>query len=158
MRRPVTATPPARGGPPRPSTTDALSITRSCTSASSRGSAVHDEAAVHAEGLTGHVARAIRGEEADDGGDVFGSLHAAERHRLLTLPRELLGRHAEQRALLARDLGPHVGLDEAGADAVDADPVRGVREREALGHADDGGLAGVVRQVRLAADLAGHGG
>src|SRR5919108_4793055 len=40
MRPRLTATPPARGGPPRPSITDALSITRSCTSGSSESAAV----------------------------------------------------------------------------------------------------------------------
>src|SRR5204863_4971217 len=118
---------------------------------------LHHEAAVHAEGLAGHVARAWRGEEADHRGDVFRRFHPSERHRRLSLPRELFGSHAEQCPLLARDLRPHVGLHEARADAVDADAVGAVREREALRHADDGRLAHVVGEVRPAADLAGHG-
>src|SRR5512134_2978631 len=73
MRPPATATPPSRGGPPRPSMTTALSITRSCTV---RLLAVHDEAAVDAERLAGHVGRPRRGQESDDVGHVLGALHA----------------------------------------------------------------------------------
>src|SRR6266545_245275 len=153
MRPPSTATPPGRGGPPRPSTTTASSITRSCTAGLL---AVHDEAAVDAQRLAGHVAGARRGEEADHGGDVFGAFHPPQRYRLLALAGELLRRLVEQRALLAGDLVPHVGLDEARTHAVEADAVGGVGECQALGHADDGGLADVVGQVGAAADLAGH--
>src|SRR5439155_222600 len=121
-----------------------------------RASAVHDEAAVDAERLPRHVAGAIGGEKSDDGGDVLGPLHAPERHRLGAPTRELLRGDAHHRALIARDLGPHVRLDEARAHAVDADPVLGVRQRQALGHADHGRLAHVVGQVVRAADLARH--
>ena len=40
-------------------------------------SLVHDEAAVHAERLAGHVARLARGEEADHVGHVLGAFHRA---------------------------------------------------------------------------------
>src|SRR5438552_18028575 len=76
---------------------------------STPASAVHDQAAVHAQGLAGHVARAVGGEETDDGGDVLGALHASQRHLRRAAPRELLGRDAHHRALVARDAGPHVG-------------------------------------------------
>src|SRR5437660_11900588 len=85
---------------------------------STRVSAVHDEAAVDAERLPRHVAGAIGGEKSDDGGDVLGPLHAPERHRLGAPARELLRGDAHHRALVARDLGPHVRLDEARAHAV----------------------------------------
>ena len=87
--RPSTARPPGARGPPRPSTMTASSITRSCTA---RLLAVHDEAAVDAQRLARHVAGARRGEEADDGGDVFGAFHPPQRHRLLTLAGELFRR------------------------------------------------------------------
>src|SRR5262245_13419416 len=54
--------------------------------------AVHDEAAVDADGLAGHVVRARRDQERDHIGDVFRALHAAERHLGATLGGELLGR------------------------------------------------------------------
>src|SRR5690242_6623062 len=116
MRPRSTATPPARGGPPRPSITTALSMTRSCVDPL----AMHHEPAVDAERLAGHVRGARRGQEADDGRDVLRALHAAERDGLAAPARELLGRLAEQRALLARHRRPHVGLDEARAHAVGA--------------------------------------
>src|SRR5829696_974750 len=64
--------------------------------------ALHDQAAVDAERLAGHVARARGGEEADHAGHVVRRLHAAQRHRRLALAVELLRCQAEDRALLAR--------------------------------------------------------
>src|SRR5713226_10285349 len=124
---------------------------------SKRSRSMHHQAAVHADRLAGHVSGAARGEEGDHPGDVLGALHPPERHLGGALPGELLGRHAHQGALLARDQRPHVGLHEAGADAVHADAVPGVREGEALRDADDGGLARVVGEVVAVADLPGHG-
>jgi hypothetical protein len=57
-------------------------------------------------------------------------------------------------AACSRCRRPHVRLHKAGAHAVYADPIRSVRDREALGHADDRRLAGVVRQVGSAPDFA----
>jgi len=51
---------------------------------------------------------------------------------------------------------PHVRLDEAGTHAVHSNPITSVGHREAFGHADDRRLAGVVRQISPASDLAGH--
>src|SRR6266481_2798616 len=69
---------------------------------------------------------------------------------------ELFGRLVEQRRLLSGHGRPHVCLHEAGANAVHPDPVSGVGQRQALGHADHYRLAGVVGQVSPASNLAGH--
>src|SRR3989442_11576906 len=118
---------------------------------------VHDEAAVDAQRLPRHVARLARHEKADHARDVLGTLHPPEWDLRGALARELLGREPHQLALLARDVGPHVGLHEAGAHAVHPDPVGRVCEGEALRHADDGGLARVVGEGVAVADLARHG-
>src|SRR5215831_11806859 len=72
-------------------------------------SAVHDQPAIDAEGLTRHVFRARRYEEPDQMGDVLRTLHASQRHLANALSRKLFGRLLEQRSLLAGDGGPHVG-------------------------------------------------
>src|SRR5437879_7147551 len=155
MRPPATATPPARAGPPRPSRTTALSITRSCIClqwgprmappppnarsspakpwrSSTSASAVHDQTAVDAQRLAGHVGGPARAEEGDHVGHVVRLLHAPQRHLLLALARELLRCLPEQLALVAGDQRPHVGLDEARAHAVHAHAVGGMGERQAL--------------------------
>src|SRR5215831_8946830 len=105
---------------------------------------VHDETAVYTQRLPRHVARARPGEEGDHVRHVLRLLHAPEGHGGGPVPGELLRGHAEERALLFGNLRPHVRLHEAWAHAVDADAFVRVGEGEALGHADDGGLARVV--------------
>src|SRR6266849_4096240 len=119
---------------------------------------VHDDAAGYVDGLSRHVGGAAGGEEADHVRHVLGRLHPSERDLGEALAREFFGRHALERALLPRDERPHIGLDEAGANAVDPDPVSGVGEGETLRDADHGGLARIVGQVVSAADLAGQRG
>src|SRR2546428_11607874 len=118
---------------------------------------VHHEAAVDAQRLPRHVTRLTRHEKADHARDVLGTLHPPEWDLRGALARELLGREAHQLALLARDVGPHVGLHEAGAHAVHADPVRRVGEGQPLRHAYDRCLARAVGVAVALADLAGHG-
>src|SRR4029434_8063624 len=79
---------------------------------------VHDEAAGDVDCLTSHIRCPLGSEEADDMGYVLRSLHAAKRHLGGTLCGEVLGRQAHQSALLTSHRHPHVGLHEAGADAV----------------------------------------
>src|SRR5215470_17827827 len=122
------------------------------------GLLVHDETAVDTQRLPRHVAGARPGEEGDHVRHVLRLLHAPEGYGGRAMPRELLRRHAEERALLLGHLRPHVRLHEARAHAVHADAFVRVGEGQALGHADNGGLARVVRQVGLASDLARHGG
>src|SRR5215471_21233434 len=119
---------------------------------------VHDETAVYTQRLPRHVAGAWPREEGDHVRHVLRLLHAPERYGGRAMAGELLRGHAEERALLLGRLRPHVRLHEAWAHAVDPDALVRVREGEALGHADDGGLARVVGQIGLAPDLARHGG
>src|SRR4030095_15602611 len=61
---------------------------------------VHDETAVDAEGLPGHVPGARPGEECDDVRHVLRPPPAPQRHRGPAMPGELFRRHAEEGALL----------------------------------------------------------
>src|SRR5215472_11397480 len=119
-------------------------------------SIVHDQPAVDAESLTGHILRARRHEEPDHIGDVLWPLHTPQGNPAYLPAGELFWRLIEQGPLLASYRGPHVRLDKAGANTVRPDPVGGVGHGEALRHANDRRLAGVVRQIIPAADLAGH--
>src|SRR6202795_3968147 len=110
-------------------------------SPASRADSLHHETAVHAERLAGHVACVWRGEEGDHVRDVLGTLHPPEGHRCRALAGELLGGEASHRSQLARDFRPHVGLHEAGTDAVHADPVGGVGGGRPPGKVDHAGYA-----------------
>src|SRR5262250_3774352 len=63
MRPCVTATPPGRAGPPRPSITEALSITRSCM-ALPRSAAITRVGPLHLEDVM-HVCIEVAGQAAD---------------------------------------------------------------------------------------------
>src|SRR5271155_1852894 len=65
-----------------------------------KASAVHDQAAVDAEGLTRHVLRAWRHQESYHAGDVLRALHAPQGDLVDAPAGELLGRLLEQRRLL----------------------------------------------------------
>src|SRR5712691_7665013 len=65
MRPSLTATPPGRAGPPDPSTTTALSITKSCTIDSPAGSApIVGRRALHLEDVV-NVSVKVSGQAAD---------------------------------------------------------------------------------------------
>src|SRR5215813_1008529 len=100
-----------------------------------QASAVHDEPAVDAESLTRHVRRTRRHKEPDHIRNVLGALHAPQRDLANASAGELFRRLLEQRCLFPDYGGPHICLDEAGANAVYSDPVSGVSHREALGQA-----------------------
>jgi hypothetical protein len=52
---------------------------------------VHDQTTGDVDRLPGHVCRPLGGEEADDAGHVFRTLHASERHLCSALTSEVLG-------------------------------------------------------------------
>ena len=62
---------------------------------------MHDKATGDVDGLPGHVSCPVRGEKADDFGDVLWMLHTSERHLGGALLREILRRETQQGALLA---------------------------------------------------------
>src|SRR5579883_1045068 len=83
-----------------------------------------DPAAGDVDRLAGHVAREGRREEEDDPSDVVRRPGAPHRNLLEppVVPFSLAQPH-HGLALLAVDLDPHVGVDDARADAVDPDAV-----------------------------------
>src|SRR6266436_5402612 len=92
-----------------------------------RVGSVHHEATGDVDGLAGHVGRLARGEEAHHVGHVLRLLDPPERDLLHALLEVLAGLEAhEPFARLAVYLEDHVGLHDAGADAVGADAVGGV--------------------------------
>src|SRR4029077_20205900 len=120
---------------------------------------VHHEATGDVDGLAGHVGRLAGGEEADHVGHVRRLLDAAERDLLDALLEVFAGPEPhEPFARLAVDLEDHVGLHDAGADAVGPDAVGGVGQGQAPGHADHRGLGDAVDQRGLEPHLARHRG
>src|SRR5216684_8786863 len=66
-------------------------IAFSSPSSRSRRASMHDEAAVNADRLPGHVCRPAPGEEGDHVGHVLRTLQPPERHLREALPGELVG-------------------------------------------------------------------
>src|ERR1700730_2056411 len=120
---------------------------------------VHHETTGDVDGLAGHVGRLAGGEEADHVGHVLRLLDAAERNLLDALLEVLAGLEPhEPFARLAVDLEDHVGLHDAGADAVGPDAVPRVGQGQAPGHADHRGLRDAVDERGLEPHLARHRG
>ncbi|MCO5578388.1 hypothetical protein L7F22_032229 [Adiantum nelumboides] len=104
------------------------------------GPSDHDHPAVDHDGLAGHVVGVRAGEVGDEGGDVVGGLHPAQRDtgrvllQRLALPRAAAGAH------LLVDQVPHVGADDPRAVRVHGDPVRRQLLGRGLGEGTDGEL------------------
>src|SRR6267378_4072620 len=119
---------------------------------------VEDHAAVDVEGLAGDIARAGRGEEDGEGGDVLRIVGTPERDRRVAPALHLLDRHA----LDPRPRG-YVGLRQRGhrgarAHGVDVDVVPGELLGGGTRQRDHAALAGGVDGVRGAGvALAGDG-
>ena len=94
---------------------------------------------VDADHRPGHVAGIVRGQEAHDPGDLVGIGQPAHGHGRRDLGQQSIG----------DGLGPfglqHRGVDLAGADGVDPNPVGGMIHRQRPGEVVDGALRGAVR-------------
>ena len=93
------------------------------------------DAAVGGDDLAGDRPGGVGGEEHDGVGDLLGG----RTRRVGMTPST-----ASATPGLARLLAPHLGLDDAGGDAVGADAARAVLHGQGPGHAVEGGLAGRV--------------
>ncbi len=94
-----------------------------------------DPAAVGEDGLARDVAGRVRGEEHGDARDLRGVAEAAHRRA-----RE----HLLARGLVGQDGRQHLGRDRARPDRIDADAVRGQRERHDVGELRDPALRHAV--------------
>jgi Asp-tRNA(Asn)/Glu-tRNA(Gln) amidotransferase A subunit family amidase len=95
---------------------------------------------VDADHLPGDVRRPVREQECHDRRDLFGLPDAAHRDQLLDL--------------CERQAGKHVGLDQAGRDAVHGDRALGELDRERLGRADEPRLRRAVVDLAAVPDRA----
>ena len=107
-------------------------------------------AAVDDEGVADRERGFVGAQPQHGGGDLVDGAHAAD--WFLVDERRASGRRRRRRVV------DHVGVDDAGADGVDADAGRGVVERGALGEADDAELRGAVGGTAGEALDAGAGG
>src|SRR6266567_1513450 len=97
----------------------------------------HDEAAVHRDGLTGHIARSFTAKPQNSVRDLFRSANASHRYALLHCP--------EGFALTRRDhLVGHRCPNEARTYGIDANAARRIFESSALGEPNDSVLGSVV--------------
>jgi hypothetical protein len=108
------------------------------------------DAAVDDEAGTGHEAGIVRGEKDDALGDIGNRPHAADRD---AFQRLLTGRFKVVCAQIARayrkDLIAHIGVDRAGMNRVDADPVAlaGEFERRRLGEQRNPALGHRIERI-----------
>src|SRR5215208_6778279 len=79
---------------------------------------------IDVDGLPGDVCRIVRGEKADDGGDICAGAVPAERNTGADLLHGLLERQARRRSAAAQGGPMHLGGHIAWADAIDANAVR----------------------------------
>src|SRR6266571_2161583 len=97
----------------------------------------HDEAAVHRDGLTGHIARSFTAKPQNSVRDLFRSANASHRYALLHCP--------EGFALTRRDhLVGHRCPNEARTYGIDANAACRIFESRALGEPKYSVLGGVV--------------
>src|SRR5919106_4898168 len=101
-----------------------------------RGESFHQHAAVDVEALAVDEAGGVGEQEQDSAGDLLRPAEASQ--------GDAAGDH---RALLRRERRVHRRVAGPRIDAVDAHPRADQRTGEALGHGDDGALAGGVRDV-----------
>src|SRR6516165_5245726 len=101
------------------------------------GSSVHDVAAIHRDGLAGHIAGRLTAEPQHRIRNLFGAASTLHGHALLH------GFH-DFTLSVRNHLIDHRRPDEARTHGVDADAAGRIFERRALGESEHSVLAGVV--------------